>query len=116
MINSPEIVDALEQNGFAVLHRVVDASTILDLIKAVERLPVTEALRVREKRPFGIRNLLEIVPLARRLGHSDAYVTRANGARKECQARSWPILRQTTPGKLEGGMAPRFEHCRSGQS
>ncbi len=80
MINSTDIVNALEQEGFAIVHRVVDASTIMDLIQAVERLPATEALRLREKRPFGIRNLLEVVPLARRLGNSDALMSLARMA------------------------------------
>jgi len=38
MINSTYIVNALEQEGFAIVNHVVDASTVLDLIKAVERL------------------------------------------------------------------------------
>lgn len=80
MINSTYIVNALEQEGFAIVNHVVDASTVLDLIKAVERLPVTEALRLREKRPFAIRNLLEVVPLARRLGTSDALMSLARMA------------------------------------
>lgn len=77
MIDSAAIVDSLKQNGFAVLPTVVDASTLLDLTKALERLPVTDAVRLKGKRPFGIRNLLEVVPLTRRLAESDALVSLA---------------------------------------
>jgi hypothetical protein len=72
MIDSAVILDSLKQNGFAVLPTVVDASTLLDLTKALERLPKTDAVRLKGKRPYGIRNLLEVVPLTRHLAESEA--------------------------------------------
>ena len=77
MLDSAALEDSLEQNGFAILPTFVDASTLLDLTKALERLPVTDAVRRKGKRPFGIRNLLEVVPLTRRLAESDALVSLA---------------------------------------
>ncbi len=77
MIDAAAIANSLEQNGFAVLPAVVDASTLLNLTRALEQLPVTDAVRLKNKRPFGIRNLLEVVPLTRRLAESDALVSLA---------------------------------------
>lgn len=77
MIDSAAIVDSLKQNGFAVLRTVVDATTLMDLTRALERPPVTDAVRLKGKRPFGIRNLLEVVPLTRRLAESDALLSLA---------------------------------------
>lgn len=72
MIDTAAIADSLKQNGFTVLPTVVDATTLLDLTRALERLPVTDAVRRKGKRPFGIRNLLEVVPISRGLAESDA--------------------------------------------
>lgn len=77
MIDTTAITDSLEQNGFAVLPTVVDASTLLDLTRALERPPVTDAVRLKNKSLFGIRNLLEVVPLTRRLAESDALLSLA---------------------------------------
>lgn len=71
MIDSAAIVDSLDQHGFAVIPKVVDTSTLLKLTEALELLPVTDAVRLRGQRPFGIRNLLDIVPLTRRFAESD---------------------------------------------
>jgi ectoine hydroxylase-related dioxygenase (phytanoyl-CoA dioxygenase family) len=71
MTNSPAIVDSLSQNGFAVLPSIVDASILFDLTNALERLPLTSAVRLKRKRPFGIRNLLEVVPLTRHFAQSE---------------------------------------------
>ena len=73
--DSVAIADSLNQNGFAVIPTVVDASTVLDLTKALERLPETDAVRLKGKTPFGIRNLLEVVPVTRRLAESDTFVS-----------------------------------------
>ncbi|MFN2512849.1 MAG: phytanoyl-CoA dioxygenase family protein [Pyrinomonadaceae bacterium] len=77
MIDAAAVADALNQKGFAVLPRVVDASTILDLTRALERPPVTDAVRLKGKRPFGIRNLLEVVPHTRRFAESDLLLSLA---------------------------------------
>lgn len=45
--DSVAIADSLNQNGFAILPSVVDASTLLDLTKALERVPVTDAVRLK---------------------------------------------------------------------
>jgi len=77
MIDSAAIVDSVKQNGFAVLPTVMNPSTLLDLTRALERLPATDAVRLKGKRPFGIRNLLEVVPLTRRLAESEALMSLA---------------------------------------
>jgi hypothetical protein len=77
MIDAAAVVHPLKQNGFAVLPTVVDAYTLLDLTRALKQLPVTDAVRRKGKRPFGIRNLLEVVPLTRRLAESDALASLA---------------------------------------
>lgn len=77
MIASLTIVEALNQDGFAVVPKVVEASTLSDLTDRLEQLPVTDAVRLKHKRPFGIRNLLEVVPLTRRLAESDALMSLA---------------------------------------
>jgi len=76
-IDSAAIVDSVNQNGFAVLPEVVNASSLLDLTKALERLPVTDAVRLKRNRPFGIRNLLEVVPITRRVAESEALTSLA---------------------------------------
>lgn len=75
MVDSAALVDSLEQNGFAILPTVVDATTLLELTQALEQPPVTEAVRRKGKRPFGIRNVLDVVPLTRRLAKRDALVS-----------------------------------------
>jgi ectoine hydroxylase-related dioxygenase (phytanoyl-CoA dioxygenase family) len=80
MSNSTSIVHSLKQNGFAVLPGVVDASTLLDLTKALERLPVTDAVRLKGKSPFGIRNVLDVVPRTRQLAASNALLSLARMA------------------------------------
>jgi len=71
MIDSPVIVDSINQSGFAILPAVVDPSTLLDLTKALERLPESDAVRLKDKKLFAIRNLLEVVPLTRLLAESE---------------------------------------------
>jgi ectoine hydroxylase-related dioxygenase (phytanoyl-CoA dioxygenase family) len=61
----------IEQTGFAILRGVVNEVILKDLTRAVERLPENEAVRLKGKRPFAIRNLLEIVPLTRQVAHGE---------------------------------------------
>ena len=80
MIDSAAIVDSLKQNGFAVVPKVVDASTLIALTEALERVPETNAVRRKGKRPFGIRNLLEVVPLTRLFANGDPLLSLARTA------------------------------------
>jgi ectoine hydroxylase-related dioxygenase (phytanoyl-CoA dioxygenase family) len=80
MIDPTAIRDSLKQNGFVVLPKVVDASTLMDLTTALERPPVTDAVRLKGKIPFGIRNLLDVVPRTRQLAESDDLMSLARTA------------------------------------
>jgi Phytanoyl-CoA dioxygenase (PhyH) len=75
MIDSATIVNSINKNGFAVLPTVVDDSTLLDLTTALQQLPFTDAVRLKSKRPFGIRNLLDVVPCTRQLAESDTVMS-----------------------------------------
>ena len=75
MFDSAAIVDSLHQHGFAVIPNFVNTLTILSLTKALERPPETDAVRLKGKRPFGIRNLLDVVPLTRHFAESDALLS-----------------------------------------
>lgn len=70
MSNSAVLARSLEHDGFAILPSVVDASTVLHLASALEELPVTAGVRLKGNKRFGIRNLLENVPLARAVAES----------------------------------------------
>jgi ectoine hydroxylase-related dioxygenase (phytanoyl-CoA dioxygenase family) len=78
LIHSAGIEESLKQNGFAILPGVVDAPTLLNLTNALERLPTTNAVRLKGGSLFGIRNLLEVVPLTRLLAESDPLLSLAH--------------------------------------
>lgn len=56
--------------GFAVIHSVLDTETVDSLRQAVTRLPDSDAVR-RKRGVYGIRNLLGVLPEARTIALDD---------------------------------------------
>lgn len=63
------------QHGFAIVPNVVDDLAIDSVVGDVQSLAPDKAVRKRANRPFGIRNLVQLVPSTRRLAGSDAVIT-----------------------------------------
>jgi hypothetical protein len=61
-----------DQNGFALIPEAFSQSTIGSLIASLDNLSFGTATKQRAGRPFGIRNLLEAVPLVRKLAETGA--------------------------------------------
>lgn len=61
----------LEEQGFAIIPKVIDESTVEALLDALASVGLTDAVKQRAGRAFGIRCLLELVPATRELADSD---------------------------------------------
>ena len=57
--------DALEENGFAVVERVLDQRAVDRLRDEVTALTSREGVSIRRRRVFGARNLLAQLPSLR---------------------------------------------------
>jgi ectoine hydroxylase-related dioxygenase (phytanoyl-CoA dioxygenase family) len=62
-------VEAIERDGYAIVRDVIDGEAINLLVAEIENVSAGEAVRQRAGKPFGIRNLLNIVPSARALAN-----------------------------------------------
>ncbi len=60
----------LQENGFAIIPRVVDQPTVAALLNAVASVGLTDAVKQRAGRAYGIRRLLELVPCTQELADS----------------------------------------------
>ncbi len=63
-------MNELAENGFSIIPKVVDETTIAALLNALANVRATNAVKQRAGRAFGIRRLLELVPTARELADS----------------------------------------------
>ncbi|HEX4951160.1 MAG TPA: phytanoyl-CoA dioxygenase family protein, partial [Blastocatellia bacterium] len=61
-----------QQNGFAIVPNVLDAAAVAALLNALTRVQLSDAVKQREGRAFGMRRLLELVPAVRVWAESDA--------------------------------------------
>lgn len=61
---------AIQQDGYAIVPDVLNAGTIEALLAALADIQLDEAVKQRAGRAFGIRRLLEVVPLIRELAES----------------------------------------------
>lgn len=60
----------LEENGFAIIPKVIDDATVAALLDALANVRLHDAVKQRAGRAFGIRRLLELVPGTRELADS----------------------------------------------
>ncbi len=65
----------LDENGFAIIPKVIDESTVAALLDALASVRLNAAVKQRAGRAFGIRRLLELVPAVRALAESAALRT-----------------------------------------
>lgn len=71
MTQADNYLNDLSDRGFAVLPQVVEPETVFTLLRELESVSVNHASQ-RAGKAFGIRNLLNVVPLTRELGNSSA--------------------------------------------
>ncbi len=60
----------LEEQGFAIIPKVIDQPTVAALLDALASVRLQDAVKQRAGRAYGIRRLLELVPLTRELADS----------------------------------------------
>ncbi|HZS09794.1 MAG TPA: phytanoyl-CoA dioxygenase family protein [Blastocatellia bacterium] len=65
-------VEAIEQNGFAIIAGVITPETVTDLIRELASVHSGRAVIRRRQSNYGIRNLLAVVPAVRALAESAA--------------------------------------------
>jgi ectoine hydroxylase-related dioxygenase (phytanoyl-CoA dioxygenase family) len=65
-------VDEITKRGFAVVENVIDAETVSTLLRALANTRIDRVESQRAGKAFGIRNLLNVVPVTRNLAHSPA--------------------------------------------
>jgi hypothetical protein len=63
-------VRSIERDGFTIVPTVLDDETISLLAEHLTQIPLDRAVSQRGGIPYGIRNLLNIVPLARDIANS----------------------------------------------
>ena len=63
-------VEAVERDGYAIIPDCIDTEMIGSLIAELEKVRADEAISQRAGRAFGIRNLLNVLPMARALARS----------------------------------------------
>jgi hypothetical protein len=68
LIRSP--IEAVFDDGFAILPVFVDASTVDELVEAFDRAGPRDAILRREEEVYGMRDLLRAIPAVRRLAGS----------------------------------------------
>lgn len=69
-MNIPHLSESLEHNGFAIVHDVIDESTITELCKAIDNATNSVASRSKRGSTFAMRDLLNVVPLIREVAAS----------------------------------------------
>lgn len=67
-----DYVDEIAKRGFAVVENVVGGETVADLLRALAHARIDQGESQRAGKAFGIRNLLNVVPLTRDLANSAA--------------------------------------------
>lgn len=72
MTQADSYVNDVSDYGFAVLPNVVEPEAVLTLLRALESVSVDHVSQ-RAGKAFGIRNLLNVVPLTRELANSSAF-------------------------------------------
>jgi hypothetical protein len=65
--NGADWVSSLERSGFAIIPRVLKPDHVAELIRAIERTPLTVSARKRNRSTYAIRNLLQDSPAVRRI-------------------------------------------------
>jgi hypothetical protein len=63
-------VRSIERDGFTIVPTVLNDETISLLVDRLTRIPLARAVSQRGGITYGIRNLLNIVPLARDIANS----------------------------------------------
>ena len=63
-------MSGLEENGFAIIPKVINDVTVAALLDALASVRLHDAVKQRAGRAFGIRRLLELVPATRELADS----------------------------------------------
>lgn len=71
VVQVPHLRRDVEREGFAVIPGVVDDRTIDFLIADIDHVAGHDALRRRAERLFGVRDIVNLVPSARAVAHSD---------------------------------------------
>ncbi|HEU4509198.1 MAG TPA: phytanoyl-CoA dioxygenase family protein [Pyrinomonadaceae bacterium] len=71
-MNTDHIAADLERDGFAILDSVVDDATVARLLQLLTNVHDRDVHKQRAGKAFGIRNLLNVVPLTRNLADSSA--------------------------------------------
>jgi len=64
-----EILAVLERDGFAVVPDVLDAGTIDGILEGLERVSIEDVPGTRTGKAYGIRNLLNVFPMARAIAN-----------------------------------------------
>lgn len=67
-----DYVEKITNRGFAVVENVVESETVADLLGALAQARIDRGESQRAGKAFGIRNLLNVVPLTRDLANSAA--------------------------------------------
>jgi ectoine hydroxylase-related dioxygenase (phytanoyl-CoA dioxygenase family) len=67
-----KIADSLIEEGYAIVPRLIDHSTISLLIDSLAKVKAGPEVRMRQNKAFAIRKLLDVVPAARELASSDS--------------------------------------------
>lgn len=65
-----DYVDEITKRGFAVVESVVESETVSSLLRALANKRIDQPASQRAGKAFGIRNLLNVVPLTRDLANS----------------------------------------------
>lgn len=65
-------VDGIAKQGFAIVENVIDKEMVSKILQALASTRVEHVESRRAGKAFGIRNLLNVVPLTRDLAHSAA--------------------------------------------
>lgn len=66
-----------ETNGVAVLKNSLDAAAVADLIEKLSEIKISHAVKRKKDSVYGVRNLLNLSPAARRFAEGEAVVRTA---------------------------------------
>jgi hypothetical protein len=69
---TPNYITDIAANGFAVQQNFLDSDAVAELLRARDKAKIDQVGSQRAGKPFGIRNLLNVVPLTRDLANSYA--------------------------------------------
>jgi ectoine hydroxylase-related dioxygenase (phytanoyl-CoA dioxygenase family) len=67
-----EYFESIQVDGFAIIPHIVDSEMVSQLREELESVSSDEAVSRRGQSPYGIRNLLNVVPATRALAGHDA--------------------------------------------